>query len=373
MKLIYAINDPEFFMSHRASLAYNAINSGYKVFLLSDFKRFDTSLCFDKGIQPIHVKVNRSSKSILSNLRLMLALLKIYKKYQPNIVHQITLKFYLFGTLSAFFFNNKIKIINAITGLGYLYTNDRKSLAKTVINSLIPLIIKKKDAHFIFQNEVDLELFKKMGMLENHTLIRGSGVDHTGYQLIPEPENKKITILYTGRILKDKGVLDLIQAVKRLSPEIKKQVVLKLYGKIDPENPAHINEELLKSQLIEGLIEWKGFSKEIKTALAESHIYCLPSYREGLPKSTIEAMAIGRPVVTTNAAGCDDTVIEEYNGFKVPPGNIEMLAKKLGLLIHDKQLRIKMGKNSRKLFEKEFTLDKVVNQTFELYDKVLKT
>jgi glycosyltransferase involved in cell wall biosynthesis len=372
MKLIYAINDPEFFLSHRASLADNAIKSGYQVFLLSDFTHLDTSLWVDKGIQPIQVEVNRSSKSILSNLRLILSLIKIYKKYQPNIIHQITLKFYLFGTLSTFFFNNKIKIVNAVTGLGYLYTKDRISLTKMVINSLLRLIIKKKYAHFIFQNEVDLELFKKMGLLENHTLIKGSGVDHNGYQLIPEPENKKITILFTGRILKDKGVLDLIQAVKRLSPEIKKQVVLKLYGKIDPENPAHINEELLKSQLIEGLIEWKGFSKEIKTAIAESHIYCLPSYREGLPKSTIEAMAIGRPVVTTNAAGCDDTVIEEYNGFKVPPGNIEMLAKQLGLLIHDKQLRIKMGKNSRKLFEKEFTLDKVVNQTFELYDKVLK-
>ena len=373
MKLIYAINDPEFFMSHRASLAYNAINSGYKVFLLSDFNRFDTSLCFDKGIQPIHVKVNRSSKSILSNIRFMLALMKIYKKHQPNIVHQITLKFYLFGTLSAFFFKNKIKIVNAITGLGYLYTNDRKSLAKILIYPLLRLIVKKKYVHFIFQNKVDLKLFKKMGLQENHTLIKGSGVDHKDYSFAPEPESKKITILFTGRILKDKGVLDLIQAVKQLSPEIKKQIVLELYGKIDLENPSSINEELLKSKLIEGLIEWKGFSKEIKTAISNSHIYCLPSYREGLPKSTVEAMAIGRPVVTTTAPGCEDTVIEEYNGFKVPVGDVEMLSEKLVLLINDKKLRHKMGKNSRAIFEKEFTLEKVVNRTFELYEKVKKT
>ena len=121
------------------------------------------------------------------------------------------------------------------------------------------------------------------------------------------------------------------------------------------------------------MIEWKGFSNEIKTALTESHIYCLPSYREGLPKSTIEAMAIGRPIITSNAPGCDDTVIEEYNGFKVPVGNVEMLSEKLVLLINDKKLRHKMGKNSRAMFEKEFTLEKVVNRTFELYDKVLKT
>ena len=354
-------------------MALNAVKSGHEVFLLSDFSYFDTSKLVDKGIHPLHVNVNRSSKSILSNLRLTLALMKIYKKYQPDIVHQITLKFYLFGTLSTFFFNNKIKIINAVTGLGYLYTNDRISLAKILTNFLIRLIIKKKNAYFIFQNKVDFQLFKRMGLQKNHTLIKGSGVDHNQYPLTPQPENKKITILFTGRILKDKGVLDLIQAVKQLGPEMKKQVVLKLYGKIDLENPAHINEEFLKSQLIEGLIEWKGFSKEIKTALSDSHIYCLPSYREGLPKSTVEAMAIGRPVVTTNAPGCEDTVIEEYNGFKVYPGNVEMLSKKLGLLIYDKQLRSKMGKNSRILFEKNFTLEKVVNQTFEFYDKVLKT
>ena len=371
MKLIYAINDPEFFMSHRVSLAYNAIKSGYQVFLLSDFTHFDTSLCFDKGIQPIQVKVNRSSKSIFSNLRLILELIKIYKNHQPDIVHQITLKLYLFGTLSTFLFKNKIKIVNAVSGLGYLYTNDRISLAKMIINFLLRLIIKKKYVYFIFQNKIDLQLLKKMGLRENYSLIKGSGVDHKDYSFAPEPESKKITILYTGRILRDKGVLDLIQAVKQLSPEIKKQVVLKLYGKIDLENPAHITKELLKAQLVKGLIEWKGFSNEIKTALTESHIYCLPSYREGLPKSTIEAMAIGRPIITTTAPGCDDTVQDGFNGYKVKAGDSKELSKKIQELIEEKELRIQMGKNSRELFLKKFTLEKVVSQTFELYDKLI--
>ena len=372
MKLIYAINDPEFFMSHRASLAYNAIKSGFQVFLLSDFTNFDTSLWIDKGIQPIHIKVNRSSKSIFSNLMLIKALIKIYKKHQPDIIHQITLKFYLFGTLSTFLFKNEIKIINAVTGLGYLYTKNRKSLAKILIDPLIRLIIKKKTTHFIFQNEFDLEMFKKMGLSDNYTLIKGSGVNHKVYSYAPEPENKKIIILFTGRILKDKGVLDLIKAVKQLSPEIKKHVVLRLYGKIDLKNPAHITEESLKTQLVEGFIEWKGFSNEIKTALADSHIFCLPSYREGLPKSILEALAIGRPILTTNAPGCDNTVIEGFNGFKVHPGDIGSMCEKLGLLINNKELREKMGKNSRVLFEEEFTLDKVIKQTFELYEKLLK-
>lgn len=372
MRILYAINDPEFFLSHRAALALKAIERGHEVFLVSDFTHYDLSRWTALGIQPISIKVDRSSQSIFSNLRLAWTLAMIYKKYRPDLLHQITLKFYLFGTLSTFFFPNNIQIVNAVTGLGYLYTNRRTSWTKTLIGFLLRQIIKKKSAYFIFQNQVDLQLFKRLGLQQNYNLIKGSGVDHKAFSFTPEPESKKITILFTGRILKDKGVLDLIQAVKQLSPEIKKQVVLKLYGKIDLENPAHITKALLETQLVEGLIEWKGFSNDIKTALADSHLYCLPSYREGLPKSTLEAMALGRPILTTNAPGCDDTVIEGYNGFKVPVGNPEMLAKKLTLLIEDKKLRQQMGKNSRALLEKEFTLQKVVDQTFELYDKISK-
>ena len=373
MKLIYAINDPEFFMSHRASLANNAIKSGYQVFLLSDFTHFDTSLCFDKGIQPLQVKVNRSSKSIFSNLRLILALIKIYKKHQPDIVHQITLKLYLFGTLSTFLFKNKIKIVNAVTGLGYLYTNDRISLAKMFINHLLRMITKKKKTYFIFQNEVDLQLFKKIGLQENYTLIKGSGVNKDEFDYIPPKSNKKINITFTGRILKDKGVVDLIKAIELIPEGIKSNITVNLFGKIDKENPAHIDEIELKSLLIPNLIFWHGHSVNIKKNLIDSDIYCLPSYREGLPKSTIEAMAIGRPIVTTDAPGCNDTVVEGLNGFKVAPGNVQALSQKLQFLIEDEKLRIEMGKKSRALFEKEFTLEKVVNKTFEFYDDILKT
>ena len=122
--------------------------------------------------------------------------------------------------------------------------------------------------------------------------------------------------------------------------------------------------------LIPDLILWHGHSFDIKNILIDSDIYCLPSHREGLPKSTIEAMAIGRPILTTKAPGCTDTVLDGYNGFKVNVGDIEGLSKKLRELIENEELRTKMGKNSRELFLKDFTLEKVISETFNLYDSL---
>jgi len=124
--------------------------------------------------------------------------------------------------------------------------------------------------------------------------------------------------------------------------------------------------------LAPGFIEWYGFTSEIKKVISRSDVYCLPSYREGIPKSTIEAMAIGRPILTTEAPGCEDTVEQGVNGFKVPVGNVMALSEKLQILIEDEPLRIQMGKQSREIFEKNYTLEKVIKQTVEVYAQVLR-
>ena len=240
MRFIFAINDPKFFLSHRIALAESSIKYGHEVFLLSDFSDFDPSIIIKQGIQPIHIDVSRASTSLFLNLKFFLTLIKIYKKYKPDLLHQITLKFYLFGTLSTFFFKNNIKIINAVTGLGYLYTAQRQFLIKKIIDSFLRFTIIKKDSYFIFQNSVDAYQFKKLGLKENYILIKGSGVDHKEFSYKPESDNKKINIVFTGRILKDKGLIELIQAAKQLPDSIKNKVFFKIYGKLDLENPAYI-------------------------------------------------------------------------------------------------------------------------------------
>ena len=171
-------------------------------------------------------------------------------------------------------------------------------------------------------------------------------------------------------MLKDKGIMELIAACKLLA-EKGKQFQLTLLGKIDLENPAHLTKEELIYACDISQIQWLGYSKDVKTALEKCHIYCLPSYREGLPKAIVEAMSVGRPIVTTTAPGCDDCVMEGVNGFKVPIKDAFALAEKLEVLIDDPARRLKMGKASRRIFEKEFILDKVVKQHMEIYNHML--
>ena len=367
MKILYVVNDLDFFISHRIVLAIKAVEQGNTVYVASnklpDFEFHNIK--FKKFV------ISRSSTSFVLNLKSLIQLKRIIKDISPEIIHCVTLKSILITNLTLFF-NKKIIIINAVSGMGYLFTNRKLSLASILVNNILKLIVLTGKSYFIFQNKNDLEEFKRFGLKENYSIIKGSGVDQNDFKFTPSRPSKKIKISFTGRILKDKGVLDLINAIMLFPANIRSKIELNLYGKIDYENPSHIKESDLKKLLIPDFIEWHGYSKNIKRKLIDCDIYCLPSYREGIPKSSIEAMAIGRPIVTTNAPGCRDTVRHSYNGFKVDVGDVGALKKKIKVLIEDRDLRLKMGKNSRALFVKKFTLEKVVRQTFELYDKVLK-
>jgi len=365
MRIAYVVNDLDFFISHRLPLAKKAVELGYTVFIVSN--KLPTIKY--KGIDFRTFSIERSSTSIIKNFKSLLELKRIIKDISPDIIHSVTLKSILLSNLSLLF-NKKVKKVNAVSGMGYLFTSNRESIALFGLKFILRALIRLGRPHFIFQNNQDLNEIKKLGLKGDYSLIKGSGVNKDEFDYVPSNTTKKIKITFTGRILKDKGVIDLIKAIKLLPEHIKSNITVNLFGKIDKENPAHITEDELKSLLIPNLILWHGHSDNIKKNLIETDIYCLPSYREGLPKSTIEAMAIGRPIITTNAPGCDDTVKEGFNGYKVKVGDSKELSKKLQELIENKELRIQMGKNSRELFLKNFTLEKVVSQTFELYDNI---
>lgn len=367
MKLAYVVNDLDFFISHRLPLAKKAVELGYTVFIVSNKLPSEKY----KGIDFKTFSIERSSTSIIKNFKSLLELKNIIKDISPDIIHSITLKSILLSNI-ALLFNKKVKKVNAVSGMGYLFTSKRASLALYVLKFILRTIIKLGKPYFIFQNLYDLKEFKKLDLKESYSIIKGSGVNKEEFHYVPSKTTKKTNITFTGRILKDKGVIDLIEAIKLLPEHIKSNITVNLFGKIDKENPAHIDEKELKSLLIPGLIFWHGHSNNIKINLIDSNIYCLPSYREGLPKSTIEAMAIGRPILTTTSPGCDDTVEDGLNGYKVKAGDIKGLSKKLQELIENKELRIQMGKKSREIYEKNFTLDKVINQTFEVYKHIFK-
>ena len=366
MKLLFVVNDIDFFISHRLPIAKKAVEQGYSVFTVSNKL---PSIKY-KGIDFKTFSIERSSTSIIRNFKSLMELKRIIKDISPDIIHSVTLKSILLSNL-ALLFDKKVKKVNAVSGMGYLFTSNRVSITSYGLKFILRTLIKFGKPHFIFQNLNDLKEFKKLGLKKSYSIVKGSGVDKNEFNYSSPKTTKKINITFTGRILKDKGVVDLIKAIELLPGKIKSKITVNLFGKIDRQNPAHISENHLKNLLIPNLILWHGHSNDIKKSLIDSDIYCFPSHREGLPKSTIEAMAIGRPILTTTAPGCQDTVKDGFNGYKVKVGDIEGLSKKLQELIVNKKLRIKMGKNSRELFIKNFTLDEVISQTFDLYDKLI--
>jgi glycosyltransferase involved in cell wall biosynthesis len=367
MKVIYIVNDLDFFLSHRIALATNAVKRGYEVYIVSD-KIVDIG---HPNIHLIKIRIQRSSTGIFNNLKTIRDLFSVIKRIEPTLIHNVTLKPILYTNL-LLLFNKKIKVVNAISGLGFLFTFNIKSKARIFTESLFRLIIRVKKPYFIFQNEVDENQFKKLGLKnDQRVIIKGSGVDAHLFDYTAPNKNEVIEVVFTGRILIDKGLIEFIEAAKLLKEEYHKRVKFSIYGKIDLENPAHITEEDLLVQMDKDYITWHDYTNDVKSVLKRADIYCLPSYREGLPKSIVEAMAIGRPILTTSAPGCDDTVEEGFNGFKVPVGDVTHLSEALKLLIDDDNLRLQLGKNSRELFEKEFTLEQIVEQTFDFYEEIL--
>jgi len=368
-KITYFVNDISFFKNHFLPIALSAAEQ-FNVSIISDKVDLELENQYPE-LKQYSISIKRSSLNPFGDLILFFRLSKLLNQIKPDLIHNITIKPILYGSLFSKFSNRKIRTINSVTGLGYAITNNHL-LIKTIMKSLIRLFVSK-ESYFLFLNRHDKKFYEDLGKVttQNFIMIGGSGVDKKEFSFTQPIKKDKIEIVYTGRILKDKGVIDLIKAMKLLDDASKKDVVLKLYGAVDIQNPAHIKEDELKSQLIEGFIKWEGFTSDVKRTLQSADIYCLPSFREGLPKSTIEAMAIGRPIITTTAPGCDDTVKEGFNGYKVKAGDSKELSKKLQELIENKELRIQMGKNSRELFLKNFTLEKVVSQTFELYNHLL--
>lgn len=368
--LVYIVNDISFFKNHFLPLTL-FLSKKFEISILSDKIDCEIKNKFPE-IKQYTSPIKRSSVNPIYDLRLITHFATVIYKLKPDIIHNITIKPILYGSLAIKLINPKIKIINSVTGLGYAITNNHLFI-KSIIQILIRLFVSKK-SHFLFLNRHDKNFYQKLGkgLDHNFTMINGSGVDQNEFLYQKPLKKEKIVILFTGRILRDKGVINLIDAINLLPITLKSKIILKLYGSIDIQNPAHIKEKELENYLVPGIIEWYGFTSEIKEVLLKCDVYCLPSFREGIPKSIIEAMAIGRPILTTEAPGCEDTVIEGVNGFKVPVGNTKALSEKLKILIEDESLRNKMGKKSRKIFEENFTLDNVSKRVFKVYAQCLQ-
>jgi glycosyltransferase involved in cell wall biosynthesis len=367
VKLFIVVNVDWFFLSHRLPIALAAKEAGYSVTILTrDTGRRQDVL--DHGLSFIDIPFSRSGVGVLQESKVLWSLFKLYKEHNPDIVHHVTLKVAIYGSIAARWTGIK-KSVNAISGLGYNFTDNRKGLVQNILEVLMKFAFRRGSNYFIFQNEDDLKKFRNRNLVDNLRvfLIKGSGVDLSEYRVAPFPDCPPVRILFAARLLRDKGILEFVQAAKILKSKIEDKAVFLIAGDLDLENPASISQDLLESFKDPGYIEVIGFQKDMQKCLSEIHISVLPSYREGLPKSLIEAAAIGRPIVTTNAPGCSECVQDGFNGFLVPVRNSDLLGEKILAIIEDPDLMKKMGRNSRIIAEKEFNILSVIEKTLDIY------
>ena len=371
-KLLMVSNVDWFFISHRLCIAQEAIKQGWEVYVAAE----DTGRAkeiSDEGLTFIDIKFSRSGINPFEELLTLYKFRKLYKEINPDIIHHITLKPVIYGSLVAKIL--KIKgVVNAISGLGYNFTEDRKSMVQKVMLSIMKYGFNRNNLVIIFQNENDQKELTDLSVIHpSNSIVRikGSGVDLEKFYESPFPSFERIKILLPIRMLWDKGVKELRNASDILKEKYYDKVQFILSGLADEDNKAGVPASYLNDWQDGNFVKWIGYQKNMVEVYQDSHIVVLPSYREGMPKSLIEACAIGRAIVTTNAIGCRECVDEGINGYKVSVYSSQELANALEQLINNHAMIKVMGHNSRIKSEEEFNVNNVIRIHLETYNKLL--
>ena len=371
-KLFIVVNVDWFFLSHRKDVALAAKEVGWDVTIVTA----DTGKLKDieaLGLKTINLPMSRSGMNIVQELKTLSWLRKLYKREKPDVVHHVGMKTILWGTLAAKF-SRVHGVVNAISGLGGFFAEDNKGLLSKIMPKVLKFSHNRPNLLCIFQNNDDWDLYVKHNIINYNQgrFIKGSGVDLNQFCFTPQPTDGKIRIILTARMIVEKGVFLLTEAAERLRSKYQDTVEFLLIGGLD-DHPGAITKEQLDTVCDGNYIQWLGYRTDIAELLKSCHIVAFPSYyMEGLPKSLIEADAIGRQIITSNSVGCKETVIDGYNGFLIRPKDVDALTEKLDLLISNKELRTQMGANARKYAEEYFSIDTVIERHLSIYNELIQ-
>ena len=371
MKLYIVVNVDWFFLSHRLPVALAAQKAGWDVTIVTadtgQLKEIEAA-----GLRAINLPMSRSGMNILQELKALCFFYRLYWRERPDVVHHVGIKAILWGTLAA-----KIAsvqgVVNAISGLGGFFAEENRSLLSRILPSVLRFSHNRSNLLVIFQNQEDKDLYVRCRIIQpcQARFIKGSGVDLSVFHYQMEPEAGKIIVLETCRMIREKGVFVLTEAAEILRNDYEGKVAFWIVGGLD-DHPGAITSEEIETVCDGHYIQWLGRQEDVRPFLLQCHIFAFPSYyMEGLPKSLIEACAVGRPIVTTNHIGCKDVVENGVNGYLVPERDAVALAEKLRVLIENKDLRMKMGMASRKVAERDFSVIEVVKRHLDIYRELM--
>ncbi len=379
LTILFLVTDDWFFLMHRKALALAARDAGFRVLVATapgpQVKEIEAL-----GFTHYPLKMQRASRNPLREMVGLLDLVKLYRQLRPDIVHQVSIKPIIYGSLAAHIAGVPA-VVNAVTGLGFVFIagGRRKKILRRVVESAYRLVGKRMQIRFLFENPDDRDYFleKKIIAPEKAVLILGSGVEierfrpHEPETEVPYSIAHPPVVLLAARLLWHKGVEEFVKAARVLH-EKGIDAEFWLAGMPDMGNPAAVPVSRLLYWHHQGDVRWLGFQNDMPALYQKTAIVCLPTrYREGIPVTLLEAAACGKPLVATDMPGCREIVRPGENGFLVIPGDVNDLADALCRLIVNRDLRDSFGRNSRLMVEREFSDKKVISDTFAVYRELL--
>jgi len=366
-KLLYFVSEDEYFISHKIEQVRDALKNNIDVLVVTKFKKKEKQI-LDAGFKTKHINFDRKSINPIKEFLCILKLVTIIFKFKPNIIQANALKPILYISLISNFLSKKTKIILCVVGLGYLFIKkSRKNFfIKNIYIYLMKFTLRKQNSIFVFQNNEDKAFFLKKKLLRNtsYKVIKGSGVD---IEKFCSKKVKKIyDIIFHSRLLYDKGFNEIVEALSILR---KKKIYPKILilGDPDESNRSSVDKSIIISMVQKKICLWINKVDNVIPYLQKSKISVLPSYREGLPKSLLEAASCKLPLVATNVPGCRDICKNNFNGILVPKKDSKFLSKAIEKLLKNKALMSKYGENGRKLVKQQFSLKIISHQFMKIY------
>ena len=373
MKVVFFANTEWYLYNFRLGYAKFLRDCGYEVVMVSPAGPYGARLIAE-GFRWFGLDMDRRSIHPLRELKVLRQLSALYVAERPDIVHHFTIKCVVYGSLIAWRHGIRNRV-NALAGMGYVFTSTerRARLLRPVVQRMIKWVVGGRHARLIIQNADDYSAVRqaRLALPERIRLIRSSGVDVAVFRPQQSRQPRRLTrVLFAARLLRDKGICEYIAAARMLKAD-KVAVDLLVAGTPDAGNPTSVAPEQIRRWQDEGLITYLGHVSDMSALLREIDVAVLPSYREGAPRSLVEAAAVGLPIVATDVPGCREVVEPGVNGMLVPVREVEPLAAAIRFLHEHPEERLRMGAAGRSKALREFDQRIVFEQTHAVYLELL--
>lgn len=373
LKILFFANTDWYLFNFRLPLAKFFREQGFEVVLVSPIGPYGARLQ-QEGFRWIGLDMNRRSLNPARELQLIRRIARVYAREKPDIVHHFTIKCVVYGSLIARWQGIPNRV-NAVTGLGYVFSDEsvRARTLRPIVRTLIKAALGGSGSRLILQNQDDVDAFIAAGLTTSDRidLVRGSGVDTARFRPLDTPRRLlPMRVLLASRLLWDKGIRDYLVAARILRKE-RLPIDFAIAGVPDPGNPASVPSSVVSKWQKAGLVTYLGHVSDMPRLLAETDVAVLPSYREGVPRSLLEAAACGLPIVATDVPGCREIVLDKVNGILVPPRNPAALAAAIRYFYDEPNERLAMGQAGRTKVLHEFDQQLVFERTLGVYRQLL--